>query len=101
MFIVKWILLLPVRIIAFILSLLLTIIRVFIDVVAKMASFAAGPLLFLVVGWLVYFLVKQNWNNSILFALIGGSIITVYYVAGFISAELDYLASLLMDFVRP
>ena len=100
MFIVKWILLLPVRIIAFILSLLLTIIRVFIDVVAKMASFAAGPILFLVVGWLVYFLVKQNWNNSILLALIGGSIITVYYVAGFISAEPDYLASLLMDFVR-
>ena len=38
---------------------------------------------------------------AILLALIGGSIITVYYVAGFISAELDYLASLLMDFVRP
>ena len=97
----KWILFLPIWIIVIIFSILLTIIQVFFDVVAKMASFAAGPLLFLVVGWLVYFLVKQNWNNSILLALIGGSIITVYYVAGFFSAELEYLASLLMDFVKP
>ncbi len=67
----------------------------------QMGLITAGPILFLIVGWLVYFLVKQNWNISILLAMIGGSIITVYYVAGFISAELNYLASRLMDFVRP
>lgn len=100
MFIIKMILLLPVRVIAFILSLMLTIMRVFIDIVAKMTSIAAGPLLFFIVGCLIFSLVKQNWNNSLLLALSGGAIITVYYVAGFIAAEIDFLASLLMDFVH-
>ena len=100
MFIIKMIGLLPVRLIAFILSLILTIIRVFIDIVAKLTSFAAGPLLFFIVGCLIYSLVKQNWSDSLLLAMSASVIITVYYVAGFIAAEIDGLATTLMDFVR-
>ena len=100
MFIIRFILLLPFRILAFVLSLILTIIRVFIDITAKMSSYVAGPLLFFIVGCLIYSLVKQSWNDCILLTLMASAVIAVYYVAGFISAEIDYLASLLMDFVH-
>ncbi len=100
MFILKWVLLLPVRIIAFILSLVLTIIRVVLDTVAKMTSIAAGPLLFFIVGCLIYSLVRQSWSDSLLLAIIASVIIAVYFVAGFIAAEIDELASILMEFVR-
>ena len=39
MFIIRFIVLLPFRILAFVLSLILTIIRVFIDITAKMSSY--------------------------------------------------------------
>ena len=100
MFILKWVLLLPVRIIAFILSLVLTIIRVVLDTVAKMTSIAAGSLLFFIVGCLIYSLVRQSWSDSLLLAIIASVIIAVYFVAGFIAAEIDELASILMEFVR-
>ena len=97
MFIIRFIVLLPFRILAFVLSLILTIIRVFIDITAKMSSYVSGPLLFFIVGCLIYSLVKQSWNDCILLTLMASAVIAVYYVAGFISAEIDYLASLLMD----
>lgn len=100
MFIIRFIVLLPFRILAFVLSLILTIIRVFIDITAKMSSYVSGPLLFFIVGCLIYSLVKQSWNDCILLSIMASAVIAVYYVAGFISAEIDYLASLLMDFVH-
>ena len=100
MFIIRFIVILPFRILAFVLSLILTIIRVFIDITAKMSSYVTGPLLFFIVGCLIYSLVKQSWNDCILLSIMASAVIAVYYVAGFISAEIDYLASLLMDFVH-
>ena len=100
MFIIRFIVLLPFRILAFVLSLILTIIRIFIDITAKMSSYVSGPLLFFIVGCLIYSLVKQSWNDCILLTIMASAVIAVYYVAGFISAEIDYLASLLMDFVH-
>lgn len=96
MMIIKFLL----KILAVPVMILCKLIRFLIDMAAKVSCLILGPFTLFVLGCVIYTIVKQAWNQTILLALIEAVCIAVLFGAGVLSTEIGGIGDRLGDFIR-
>ncbi len=72
----------------------------FIDTAAKISCLVLGPIILFVLGCAIYTIVKHNWSQTFLLALIEATCFAALSGAGVISTEIGCFGDWLGDFIR-
>lgn len=71
-----------------------------IDMAAKLSCLILGPITLFVLGCAIYTIVKHNWSQTFLLALIEAACYAALFGAGVVSAEIGCFGDWLGEFIR-
>ncbi len=71
-----------------------------IDTAAKVSCLVLGPITLFILGCAIYTIVKHNWSQTFLLALIEASCFAALFGAGVVSTEIGCFGDLLGEFIR-
>lgn len=71
-----------------------------IDTAAKLSCLVLGPITLFVLGCAIYTIVKHNWSQTFLLALIEAACYATLFGAGVVSTEIGCFGDWLGEFIR-
>ena len=77
------------------------LVSVIIETLAKISAVLAGPLLIFVIGCSIYCVVTANWKSLIILAAVAGVVILAYLLIGLVLGLLDIAGGRISRFIRP
>ncbi len=80
--------------------LILKIIRLLMDIAARLSSIVLGPVTLFVFGCIIYTIIKQEWSQTFLLILIEIACYGALFGAGVIATEISILGDKLVGFIR-
>ena len=88
------------KILAVPVMILCKLIRFLIDMAVKVSCLVLGPITFFVLGCAIYTIIKHNWSQTIILALIEAVCFSALFGAGVISTEIGCIGDWLREFIH-